>query len=229
MTPSITPQKEHRMRHLRSFAALVVLVLAGPALAGSSYTDVGITNGQSYPNRKFARVAEQGYRYSGTAFSMVATPTSVLVIKGSATKTVAIKRVCLSGAATAAGSMPFTAVRRSTAGTLGSAVLTAVTAGKLDTDNATATAVVSTVGTANYTTPGTAVATLGAGRLSMVALGSAATSSAAYPLCWDFSNPLNQGLVLKGVLDFLTIDGNGAAIPGGGVLDYEIETAEYLP
>lgn len=209
----------------RFTVALIVALFAVSTHA--AYTDVGITNAQAYPNRKVARVNESGYRYAGTAFAMVATPTAVLVIQGSATKTVAIKRICLSGGATAAGSMPFTAVRRSTAGTLGSAALTAVTAGKLATANAAASAVVSTVGTANYTTLGTAVATMGAGRLSLVALGSAATSSSAVPLCWDFTNALNQPLILSGTGEYLTIDGNGAAIPSGGVLDYEIETVEY--
>ena len=217
------------MKRFVSIALSAVLALAaGPALA-ASYTDVGLTNGQNYPNRTVARVAEAGYRYSGSAFSMVATPTAVIVIKGSATKTVAIKKICLSGAATAYGSMAFTAHRRSSAGTLNTAVLTAVTAVKLDTNNAAATATVSTVGTANYQTLGTDVGTVGAGRLSMTAIGSAATSSAASPLCWDFSSPLNQQLVLKGTSQYLTIEGNGAAIPSGGVLDYEIETVEYAP
>lgn len=210
----------------RFTVALIAALFATSALA-ASYTDVAITNGAAYPNRKVARVAESGYRYAGTAFSMVATPTAVIVIKGSATKTVAIKKICLSGGATAYGSMPFTIVRRSSAGTLNTAVLTAVTAGKLATANAAASAVVSTVGTANYQTLGTAVATMGAGRLSMVALGSAATSSGGAPLCWDFSDPLNQPLILSGASEYLTIDGNGSAIPSGGVLDYEIETAEY--
>lgn len=209
----------------RLTVALVSLVFATGALAEQSLT--GLTNGQRYPNVKVARIAENAYRYSGSAFSMVATPTAVIVVQGSASKTVGIKKICLSGGATAYGSMPFTLVRRSTAGTLGSAALTAVTAGKLDTASADATAVVSTVGTANYTTLGTAVATLGAGRLSMVALGSAATSSGGAPLCWDFSNPLNQPLLLKGTSQYVTIEGNGAAIPSGGVLDYEIETIEY--
>jgi hypothetical protein len=210
----------------RLAVALLAALFATTAFA-ADFTDIAITNGQPYPGRKVVRVGENGYRYAGTAFSMVATPTAVIVIQGSATKTVLIKSIKLSGAATAYGSMPFTLVRRSTAGTLGSAALTAVTAGKLDTDNAAASAVVSTVGTANYTTLGTAVATLAAGRLNMPALGSAATSSAGNPLVWHFSDGFTQPLTLRGTGQYLTIEGNGAAIPAGGVLDYEIETFEY--
>jgi hypothetical protein len=166
------------------------------------------------------------YRYAGSAFAMVATPTAVLVIQGSATKTIRVKRVKVGGAATAAGSMPVVLTRRSTAGTLGSAVLTAVVATKLDSTDGAATAVVSTVGTANYGTLGTTAGVVGTGRLNMVALGSAATSGEGAPLVFDFSAPNHRPLVLRCVAEFLTVDFSGAAIPSGGVLDYEIETEE---
>jgi hypothetical protein len=170
--------------------------------------------------------ARAAYRYAGSAFSMVATPTSVVVVQGSASKTIVVKRVKLSGGDTAAGSMPCTLTKRSTAGTLGSAVLTGVTATKLDSLDANATAVVSTVGTANYTTPGTTTGVVGIGRLNMVALGSAATSGEGAPLMFDFSASNHKPLVLRGVLEFLTIDFGGAGIPAGGVLDWEVETEE---
>src|SRR6185312_10014748 len=55
------------------------------------------------------------YRYSVLGFSPVATPTDVLEIKGSATKTLRIRCIRVGGVATAAGNMPVQLVRRSTA------------------------------------------------------------------------------------------------------------------
>lgn len=172
--------------------------------------------------------ARANYRYAGSAFSMVATPTVAIVIQGSATKTVAVKRIALNGGATAAGSMPVVLTRRSAAGTLGSAVLTAVTGIKHQSSDASASATVSTVGTANYGTPGTSVGTMGAARLTMVALGSAATSGEGKPVVWEFGNPRgSKPVILASDSEWLTVDFSGAAIPSGGVLDYEIETEEY--
>lgn len=162
------------------------------------------------------------YCYSVTATAPVATPTAFIVMQGSATRTVRIKRMLITGAATAAGNMPVQLVRRSTAGTVGSAVLTAVTAGKRDTNDPAATAVVSTVGTANYTTLGTIVAQLGAQRMSMAALG---TGTAA-PVTFNQNVNGEKSICLRGTSDYLTIEFNGAAVPSGGVVDFEIVTEE---
>lgn len=167
------------------------------------------------------------YRYAGVALAPVATPTDVIVIKGSATKTVWVKRIRLTGAATAAGTMPVTVVKRSDAGTVGSAVLTAVTASKADSADAAATGVVSTVGTANYTTVGTTAGNAGSGRLEMTAL---ATGLAAVPVEWNFAGTReDKGIALRGVLEFLCVNLGGVAVPSGGVIDYEIETEEVAP
>ncbi len=163
------------------------------------------------------------YRYAGVALAPVATPTDVIVIKGSATKTLIVKLVKLTGAATAAGNMSATLVRRADAGTVGSAVLTAVTAAKSDSTQSAATGVVSTVGTANYTTVGTTAGNVGSGRLQMTAL---ATGLGVPPLVWDFATRDSKGIYLRGILEFLCINLGGAAIPSGGVIDYEIEIEE---
>ena len=163
------------------------------------------------------------YRYAGLALAPVATPTDIIIIQGSATKTLIVKRVKLVGAATAAGNMPAKIERRSTAGTIGSAVLTAVVAAKHDSVDAAATATVSTVGTANYTTVGTTAGIVGTGRLQMTALG---TGVAVVPLEWDFACRDDKGIYLRGALEFLCVNLNGAAIPAGGVVDYEIEIEE---
>ena len=167
--------------------------------------------------------ASEGYRYAGASLAPVATPTDVIVIKGSATKTVWVKRIKITGAATAAGTMPILAVRRSDAGTVGSAVLTGITGAKCDSGHGTATATVSTVGTANYTTVGTTAGNVASGRLQMTAL---ATGVAANAVVWEFASRQDRGIALRGILEFLCVNLAGAAVPSGGVIDYEIETEE---
>lgn len=163
------------------------------------------------------------YRYSVSAFAAVATPTDFVVIQGSATKRLIVKLIKLVGAATAAGNMPVTVLRRSTAGTIGSAVLTAIVPAKMDSNQAAATGVVSTVGTANYTTPGTAAGLVESGRLQMTAAG---TGVDVLPFEMSFGGRFDKPLFLRGVLEFCCINLSGAAIPTGGVIDITIETEE---
>lgn len=165
------------------------------------------------------------FRFCSLALAMVATPTDALIIQGSATKTVRVKRIKITGQATAQGAMPVQLVRRSTAGTLGSAVLTALTAAKHDTGDATATAVVSTVGTANYGTVGTTAGTLEVGRLGMSALATG-TAGDGQSVVWDYSTRMDKAMVLRGATDFLAVNFNGAAIPSGGVVDFTVELEE---
>lgn len=160
------------------------------------------------------------YSYAVSALTPVATPTDVVVIQGSATKTVRIKYIYVGGAATAAGSFPVTVIRRlSTGGTIGSAVLTAVTAGYSDINNAAPTAVVSTVGTANYTTVQTANGLLATGRAGLIAL----TSAAVYA---PFIFAPQKAILLRGTADYVMINLNGGAVPSGGVLDITVLTEE---
>ena len=165
------------------------------------------------------------YRYSSLSVTPVATPTDFLFIQGSASKTIRIKRIKLSGVATANGNMPVQLIRRSTLFTTqGSATFTSVTAGKHDVNDASATANVAFVQTANFTSVGTAVGgNIAADRLQMLAVGSAIGSSS---LTWDFSTRQDKALILRGTSDIVYINFNGSAIPTGGVVDFEIETEE---
>jgi hypothetical protein len=162
------------------------------------------------------------YNFSVSAFAAVATPTAVVVVQGSASKTVRIRKIWVTGAATAAGTMPVVLTRRSTAGTLGSAVLTGITASKMDINDPAVTAVASTVGTANYTTLGTTAGIVATGRVCMTALGS---GLGVQPLAFEFGKEF-KSCVLRGASDFLTIDFGGAAIPSGGVLDITVHLEE---
>jgi hypothetical protein len=168
-------------------------------------------------------VNAQAWSYAKTAFAMVATPTTALVIQGHATSIIRVKRISVAGAATAAGSMPFTIERWSTAGTPNTAVLTAITGAKHDSTGDAAAATVSTVGTANYQTKGTAAGLVAAGRLNMVALGSAATSGEGQPTTFTWGDKGDEAIVLRGTTEHLVVDFGGAAIPSGGVVDFTVD------
>lgn len=162
-----------------------------------------------------------GYRYAALGFAPVATPTDIVEIQGSATKTVRIRRIRIGGVATAAGNMPVQLVRRSAQDTLGGAVLTAIAAMRPDTGYAAATAVVSSIGTANPGGLGAQAGGIaGAGRAQLAAAGSGVAANA---IEWRFDD---NAIVLRGIAEFLYINMNGAALPAGAVFDIEIDTQE---
>jgi hypothetical protein len=170
------------------------------------------------------------YRASILYTLAVATPTAVVVLQGSASKTIRIKRIGLQGWSTTSGVMKFKLSRRSTAGTVGSAVLTAIpTQGKNDTNSAASSLTISTVGTANYTTLGTLTSILACG---VVGFNKAADTNAAPPVVWPhgYQADAGQAFVLRGTSDWLTVDGGadagGDAVPAGGILCFECEWEE---
>lgn len=165
------------------------------------------------------------YRYAVLGFAPVATPTDVLELQGSGTKTVRVRRIIVEGVATAAGNMPLQLVRRSAADSGGGMTRTALTAMKADlgaggaTPNATA--VVSLIETANPGALGTQEGGIGgAGRAQLTASGSGV---AADRLVWEFDI---NAIVLRGTADFLYLNMNGAALPAGAAFDITIETQE---
>jgi len=157
----------------------------------------------------------------------VATPTEVVVLQGSATKTIRFTKINVQGWSTTAGVMKWKLSRRTAAGTLGSAVLTAIpTQGKSDSGTVAApTLVASTVGTANYTTVGTLGAILDCG---VVGFNLAAQINNTIP--WEPTARTAQAFVLRGTSDWLTLDGGadagGDAVPAGGVALITIEWVE---
>jgi hypothetical protein len=172
-----------------------------------------------------ALISTSEYRYSELGITLVATPTDAIVIQGSNTQVVRIKRIILSGVATAQGNMGVELIRRSTAGTLGSAVLTAVVPGKVDIQDPAATAVISTVGTANIGTVGASAGVLAAGRVSFGITGTGIGGS-GNQLTFDFDEDSSDPIVLRGTSDFVVVNFAGGAVPAGGLLDFTIETTE---
>lgn len=195
------------------------VVLENPGL----YNGATIDRARSAPGSLGAALvssdgAKATYRYASLGNTPAATPTDILTLAGSATKTVRVKTVKVSGLATTAGQMPVALVRRSAANTAGT--LTNPAAVKHDINDAAATAVVALY-TANATGLGTAVGNVGAKRL-FLNLSTGQEDQAV----WDFSTRQDKALVLRGVSDILAINLGGAAVPAGGVLDFEIEWEE---
>lgn len=148
----------------------------------------------------------------------VATPTEVVVMQGSATKTIRLRKISVQGWSTTAGVMKWKLSRRTTAGTLGSAVLTAIpTQGKNDSGTvASPTLTVSTVGTANYGTVGTLGSINDSG---VVGFNLAAQINNTLP--WTPTANTPEAFVLRGTSDWMTLDGGadagGDAVPAGGI------------
>lgn len=117
--------------------------------------------------------------------------------------------------------MPFQVIRRSTAGTKGSATLTAITAAQHDINDAAPTATVSYVQTANYTTIGTGAGALLSNRVILNVATAAQTN-----VVEDFSRNADKPLILRGTSDFLVVNFAGATVPAGGALDLTVETEE---
>jgi hypothetical protein len=161
------------------------------------------------------------YRAAITGLTPVATPTDFVQMIGSATMTCRLKKLKLTGIATTAGTMPVNIVRRSTLGTQGSAVVTAITPSKHDINHPAATMSIGYVGTANWTTPGTSAGLIGADRLQLVLAGTYAQGCV-----FDFAFHEDMPILLRGISDYVYINLTGAAVPSGGAIDIEIEWEE---
>ena len=158
------------------------------------------------------------YAISAIAVTPAATPTDLVTIFGSATKTVRIKSVTVSGCAGAgtAGSMDVSLVKRSAVNTTGTS--SAPTIVKFDSADDAATATVKQY-SANASALGAGV-TLATKNLNLGLAGAGGTVN------FEFANCNDKALVLRGVLQGLAINLNGAAVPSGGVLTYAIEWEE---
>lgn len=166
---------------------------------------------------------DQAYSAIGVTFTPVAAPTDWLVLQGSATKIVRLKRITFAGFATTGGDMLCALIKRSDAGTLGSAVLTGVTACPLDSANSAATAVLSTVGTANYTTVGTIV---GVGIRAARAYLNIVTTGNTEKIVWDFTTRGDQAPTLRAATEFLVLNGQAGTLPAGSKFDFEVQWEE---
>jgi hypothetical protein len=157
------------------------------------------------------------YAASVTGLVVAASATDIFTIIGSATKTVRITRLRISGIKTTAGAaVDIQLIKRSTADTGGTS--TAPTIVPYDSANAAATAVVAAY-TANPTL-GTAVGTLIVDSI-FVPLATASGTAMDY----IFGNRPSQAIVLRGVAQQLAVNLNGVTV-GGGAFDIWCEFSE---
>ncbi len=167
------------------------------------------------------------YRASASFVPVTASALTLVQVQGSATKTVRIKRVIMSGStATTVAAMVAYTQRTSTAGTTGTAVTPTIA--KLDTTSAAATAVVT-----HYTTAAQTVGTLVGGPLSFfqIPLIVTAVPTVGLPLPYsvfpEMGMPIGQAIVLRGTADFYNIVNSApASFANAPVLQYTIEWEE---
>ena len=161
---------------------------------------------------------------ASNSFSLAATPTDVLVIQGSATHTVRVRSIKLSGYASAGGQLVFFVIRRSAANSGGTpSPRTPILFDAGDATNFSPTATINTY-TANPASLGTAVGTAAIRRL-----GFNLNTAAPDRVSIDFPELLGKAFVLRGVSDFLCLNAAGAALPGATtVLDVSVVADEDL-
>jgi hypothetical protein len=203
----------------RIIAATALLALfSGPAMAQAYNTTGGYgnpvldTKGAGYVNTEGKSPT---YSYAPAALNPVTGATDVVVVTGSATKTVRIARACVDGLATTPVSFPFYLIKRTTADTGGTA--TNPTPTKHDTNDAAASATLSLY-TANPTA-GTGT-TIQSGVLWLTNAG------AKDWRCVTFGDNADEKIVLRGVAEQFAINHGGATQPTGGSLHYRVEWTE---
>lgn len=201
---------------------------ANSLLGGAVYnsTAPAVTNGQQVADQVDTTGSRQvntegrkaTYSASGTIVPASAA-TDVATITGSASKTIRVTRIQLSGQATAATPVIFSLIKRSAANSGGtSAALTAI---PLDSGNAAASATL-----LNYSvnpTPGAAVGTIRYQQMVLVPSTTPATPNV--PITWDFTTRNGQGVVLRGTSQVLAVNYGGATV-SGNVLAFDIEWTE---
>lgn len=184
-------------KKLRLLAGAVALAFAGAALAQTAVV-------QSV-NNLFNKGAT--YHVAAKNFTLAATPTDVCILNGSATKTVYVTKVSVSGLKTTAGLSQVTLFKRTTANTGGTAV--AGTEVAADTANAAATAAFQHY-TANPT-PGTG--TIIYSNYMLFAAPAGTTDGVMREVF--FGDKMNQFAVLRGVAQGLAVNLDGATLTGG--------------
>lgn len=154
------------------------------------------------------------YSFGANIATVAATPTDVVTLSGSASKTVRILRVTVSAIGVAA-STDLALVKRTAANTGGTA--STPTPAQHDSSDAAATAVLSQY-SANAASLGTGI-NFRTQKLNLNTAGSAGS------LTWDFTSRNGKGMVLRGTTQFLAISFlNAPTAPTS--LNYDVEWTE---
>lgn len=160
------------------------------------------------------------YSTGASQITAAATPGVVVEIKGSATKTVRIKKVIFQMNATTAKQWPVTFQRAVAAVEDGTAVVPKIT--KLDTSDAAATAVVS-----HFTANPTAKAANPTDSVVFIQdVTATAPATAAAPLVWEPVANGGKPFTLRGAADCLVIRLGGGGLTAGEKYSYSVVWAE---
>lgn len=160
------------------------------------------------------------YSTGANSFTLPATPSDVVEIKGSNTKTVRIKQIVVSGVATTAKQWPVQLIRRAASIADGVAVTPVVS--KYDTNDGSASAVVrhfTTLGTPAAANPASSV--FAARDMTLTA-----PATQADRLVFDFATRQDKACILRGAADCLVINLGGGALTAGEKLSYSVEWEE---
>jgi hypothetical protein len=198
------------MKKILSLLVAMFVLAAAPAWCASVSIITSGGNPASYSSPLpvyLSDSAKPTYAATVNYFTPYATPTDIVGIVGSASKTVKIHKIILSSTQTTAGINSWFLIKRSTANTGGSPATQTLV--PLDSSNSAATAVVRKYTTAPTT--GTAVGTVRA--ISVLSPSPASTSPADTVLFDDSAT--GQPITLRGAAQELDLNFNGAAVPAG--------------
>ena len=193
---------------------VMLFLLACIFLAGPGWSAVGPST-----NVTGSQISTEGWRAtygaSDVNLAFEGNATDVVTIFGSATKTVRIRSVTVSGLATTAGSIDVSLIKRTAVNTGGTS--SSQHWAKFDSSDGNATATV-----LEYTADPTVGAgyTLSSKTLNFGLTGYTGTQT------WDFSDKNDKAVVLRGVAQGLAINFNGQTKPAGGKFSYAIEWTE---
>lgn len=141
--------------------------------------------------------------------------TDVFTITGSGTKTVRVRRMAVSGIATAAGAYVFQLLKRSTANSAG----TSTSAVRVPLDSGYGAATATVLGYTANPTVGTEVGIVSVKRATVT------TAAGAIPqVIWEFDFT-EHPVVLRGIAEVLALSLNGVTMTGGA-LDCYVEWTE---
>lgn len=191
------------------------------ALQGGNLLTDGSSNDSAPARMEIVSGSKATYAYSASAIATFAAVTDLVVIRGSATKTVKIIRIELSGAATAATETLWYLKKHTIANTVGTS--TNPTPVKYDSNDGAATALV-LLYTALPTIDVSAI-NVRAVRIDL-AVAPAASNVTPDRYIVEFGNFGGEPIVLRGVAQEFALNLGGGAIPAGEVVDYTVAWTE---
>jgi hypothetical protein len=206
-------------------------LLATVAAGVTTYTDSAGSSGVNYTAATANPAAlvynanspvdggKNTYRASITALASAASATDIFTLTGSASKTIRVTRLEISGQQTTAAAAQVIVLVRSTANTGGTS--TNPTAVPHDSNSPAASATINAY-TANPTT-GSLVGNIYAGYVFLAAPGTATVGSDK--VVFDYGNRPAQAIVLRGTGQVLAVNLNGVTVTGGA-FDINVEWSE---